>query len=110
MKTSRQGGTNGKMRDKRDKNGQLLEAANRDDDIRGSIVQAFLKDFAGEGKICWAIPINTTLYDKESLWELVKNTRLHESDHQDAVFSLSVKLVPYSCNIISCWVYIAIIR
>ena len=60
--------------------------------------------------MCWAIPINMTLYDKESLWELVKNTRLHESDHSDAVFSMSVKLTAYSCNIISCWVYIAIIR
>ena len=38
---SRQGGSNGKMRDKRDKNGVLTgEKISRDEDIRGSVVQA----------------------------------------------------------------------
>jgi len=41
MMMSRQGGSNGKMRDKRDKNGVLTgEKISRDEDIRGSVVQA----------------------------------------------------------------------
>ena len=37
--TARQGGSNGKLRDKRDKDGKLIgQKADQDDDIRGSVV------------------------------------------------------------------------
>lgn len=68
----------------------------------------YLKEIAGEvGKQCWAIPINCTLTSMETLWEELKNVRMHEYDNQDVEFSLSVQLKAYPCNVISVWVYVA---
>lgn len=58
------------------------DAKNADEDIRGSIVQIFLKQIAGEyQKTCWAVPLNCTLTSEANLWEMVKNTRIHEIDN-----------------------------
>jgi len=32
-------------------------------------------------KNCWAIPLNSSLISLEQLWELVKNTKMHEIDN-----------------------------
>lgn len=99
---ARRGGTIGAMRD---------PGQDPDEDIRVSIVQQYLKLIAFDvGKRCWAIPINCTLTRLESLWEELKNVRMHEYDNQDVEFSLSVQLTAYSSNVISVWVYIAMFR
>lgn len=55
-----------------------------------------------------AIPLNTTLGTNLSdVWELLKNTRMHELDLQEAEFSLSVSIKAYPSNIFSVWIYIA---
>ena len=46
----------------------------------------------------------------DNLWEMVKNTRIHEIDNQEIEFSLSVLLKPYPCNVVSVWIYIAAFR
>ena len=56
------------------------------------------------------MPINCTLTSEEALWELVKNTRVHEIDNQDVEFSLSVKCKSYPCGVVSVWIYIAAFR
>lgn len=61
-------------------------------------------------KTCWALPINTTLVSLETLWETLKNTRMHEIDNQDIEFSLSVLAKAYPSNIISVWLYIAVFK
>ena len=55
-----------------------------------------------------AVPLNTTLGSSlETIWQLVKNTRMHEIDLQEAEFSLSVSITPYPSNVFSVWIYIA---
>ena len=57
------------------------------------------------------MPLNCTLTTSmDPLWEMVKNTRIHEIDNQDVEFSLSVKLRAYPCNVVSVWLYIAAFR
>ena len=84
-----------------------------DEDIQASLVQRTLAELAGTAdgrKHFWAVPLNTTFSSQESIWEMVKNTRAHEIDHQEVEFSLSVMLTPYPSNVFSVWVYIAVLR
>jgi hypothetical protein len=46
----------------------------------------------------------------DDLWEKLKNTKMHEMDFPDAIFSLTVLLKPYSSNVFSVWIYIAVIK
>ena len=74
-------------------------------------MQAALAALAAQSrKQCWAVPLNTTFSSQEHIWEMVKNTRAHEIDHQEVEFSLSVMLKPYSSNVFSVWVYLAVLR
>jgi len=109
MLAARHGGTSSLIRER---TAQQYKVKNdQDEDIRGTVVQAFLKQIAMKyGKQCWAIPINTTLSDIDAIWEMVKNTRVHEIDNQDVEFSLSVMLKAYPCNIMSVWIYVAVFR
>jgi hypothetical protein len=99
---ARIGGTISKMRE---------PTQEQDEDIRGTIVQQYLKEIAQKyRKTCWAIPINTTLTNLQQIWDLVKNTKMHEIDNQSIEFSLSVHLKAYPCNIMSVWIYLAVFR
>jgi len=74
-------------------------------------VQATLAALAAQSrKQCWAVPLNTTFSSQEHIWEMVKNTRAHEIDHQEVEFSLSVMLKPYSSNVFSVWIYLSVLR
>lgn len=80
MLVARQGGTSSIIRAKTAE--QYNKKNDHDEDIRSSVVQSFLKQISMKyGKQCWAIPINTTLSDIDAIWELVKNTRVHEIDN-----------------------------
>lgn len=104
MLQARRGGTNSKFR---------VEGAPVDEDIQASLAQRTLAELAGAGggrKQFWAVPLNTTFSSQESIWEMVKNTRAHEIDHQEVEFSLSVMLKAYPANVFSVWVYISVRR
>lgn len=104
MLHARRGGTNSEFRG---------EGAVVDEDIQASLAQRTLAELAGAGdgrKQFWAVPLNTTFSSQESIWEMVKNTRAHEIDHQEVEFSLSVMLKPYPANVFSVWVYISVRR
>lgn len=103
MLQARRGGTNSKLRA-----GDANSRGN--EDILASRVQRELDIGEDEGKHFWAVPLNTTFSSPEAIWELVKNTRTHEIDHQEVEFSLSVMLTPYPANVFSVWVYIAVLR
>ena len=63
---------------------------------------------ANHSKQVIAIPLNTTLGTKlTDVWDLLRNTRMHELDLQEAEFSLSVSIKSYPSNIFSVWIYIA---
>lgn len=97
---ARNGGTISKMRD---------ESEDKDEDIRSSIVQEYLKEIASKyQKKCWAIPLNSSLISLDQIWEMVKCTRMHEIDNQSVEFSLSVMLKAYPSNVISVWIYLAV--
>ena len=101
MKEARRGGTNSKLRG----------GGRQDEDIQASQVQRELdiSEFGGR-KQFWAVPLNSTFSSPAAIWEMVKNTRAHEIDHQEVEFSLSVMLTPYPSNVFSVWVYIAVLR
>jgi hypothetical protein len=40
------------------------------------------------------------------LWEEVKNTKIHLIYDDDAEFSLSIVVTPYSHNVLSVWFYL----
>ena len=104
MLQARRGGTNSQFRG---------DGAVVDEDIQASLVQRTLAELAGAGdgrKHFWAVPLNTTFSSQESIWEIVKNTRAHEIDHQEVEFSLSVMLKAYPSNVFSVWVYVAVLR
>ena len=104
MLQARRGGTNSEFRG---------EGAVVDEDIQASLVQRTLAELAGTAdgrKHFWAVPLNTTFSSQESIWEMVKNTRAHEIDHQEVEFSLSVMLRAYPSNVFSVWVYISVLR
>ena len=102
MLQARRGGTNSRLRG----------GAAEDEDVQASLVQRTLADLvAGDRrKQFWAVPLNTTFSSQEAIWEMVKNTRAHEIDHQEVEFSLSVMLKPYPSNVFSVWAYIAVLR
>jgi hypothetical protein len=101
MLQARRGGTNSRLR----------RGGRGDEDIQASRVQRELDISDVEGnKQFWAVPLNTTFSSPDAIWEMVKNTRAHEIDHQEVEFSLSVMLTPYPSNVFSVWVYIAVLR
>lgn len=104
MLQARRGGTNSRLRG---------AGARMDEDIQASLAQRTLADLAGAAdgrKHFWAVPLNTTFSSQDAVWDLVKNTRAHEIDHQEVEFSLSVMLAPYPSNVFSVWVYISVLR
>lgn len=103
MLQARRGGTNSRLRG---------PGARMDEDIQATLVQRTLERAGAGGgrKQFWAVPLNTTFSSEEAIWEMVRNTRAHEIDHQEVEFSLSVMLKAYPHNVFSVWVYIAVSR
>lgn len=99
---ARQGGTNSTLRDSRMNNNEDLDVSAISDMIRKAT-----EDDA-HGKRAWGFPINSTFITLDLLWEEVKNTKLHTIMDRNAEFSLSVYVKPYSSNVLSVWLYLAV--
>jgi hypothetical protein len=63
-------------------------------------------DLHAKGMKFWGFPINLTFISLPLLWEEVRNTKLHLVDDDDAEFSISVLVAPYSHNVMSVWFFL----
>ena len=61
------------------------------------------------GMKSWGFPINVTFISLPLLWEEVKNTKLHLMENEDAEFSFSVYVKPYSHNVMSVWFFLLVL-
>jgi len=56
--------------------------SNKDEDFRVTDAQFELEDAAtAANKLCWAIPLNTSLVSLPDLWERLKGTKLQDIDN-----------------------------
>lgn len=62
-----------------------------------------------KGQKSWGFPINVTFVSLEMLWEEVKNTKIHLVYDDNAEFSLTVYVEPYSHNVLSVWFYLLVL-
>ena len=120
MKNARRGGTDSELR-KEKKNGiyDWPEDYQKDEDVRSFMMQQvsiyqsnnyqYMNIMAQEhNKEVIAFPLNCYLSSSlEPIWTMLKNTKMHMIDIQEAEFSLSVMIEAYPSNVFSVWLYIA---
>lgn len=55
----------------------------------------------------FGFPLNQTFTTFENLWEMVRQTRMHEINLQHVEFALKVYVEAHPSNILSVWVFLA---
>ena len=57
----------------------------------------------------FGMPLNMSFTDIGEIVQRVKATGTHETKNPDAQFALAVSIFPYSNNVLSVWVYFAML-
>lgn len=55
----------------------------------------------------FGFPLNLTFTDMDSIVQLVKNTQIHNNEHEHVQFALAVYVKKYVNSICSVWIYVA---
>ena len=53
----------------------------------------------------YGVTLNFTYTDMESIEERLKETRVHETHHEDVLFLLAVHCEPFPSGVVSVWIF-----
>ena len=59
------------------------------------------------GKKIFGFPLHFGYSSSQEILDAVSFSGIHENEHPDVEFSISVKVFPYPCNVFSVWVFLA---
>lgn len=58
------------------------------------------------GNQIFGFTLHFPYFNTDEIVDRMKSTAIHESKHPDVVFSITVRVFPYACNLFSVWVCI----